>query len=336
MGLLRPPPRGDRARTPTRASSSRASGCSRRARCSTADFEVIVSGLRKGVGSSPRDGGRRPRSGRASASRSRRRSRRSTRATTSTTASLMGDHDVLRAPAAGRGGPARGVHEGLRRDHEADDREGGLFPFTKALARGARRACPPRDTARAADDDDREDPRRAPRRARARRYVKPGDAVRRARRRRLLARVHDRAGRLLPRAGVRARLHGREPDEVRGVRGPPDLRDRRRADGAVRRRRSRRCASCSASSRRRPACATTAPRRRLARHLPPGRARAVHRARRLRPGDRQPHVHGRRQRRARVGRRRDRVRGARALGAHLHGGARSRSASSSTGACARA
>ena len=50
-----------------------------------------------------------------------------------------------------------------------------------------------------------------------------------------------------------------EPVEVRGVRGPPDLRDRRRRRWRSSRRRSRSCASCSARSRRRPACATTAP-----------------------------------------------------------------------------
>ena len=56
--------------------------------------------------------------------------------------------------------------------------------------------------------------------------------------------------------------------------------------------------------------------RRLARHLPPGRARAVHRSGRLRAGDRHPHLHGRRVGRAGVGRRRDRVRGPRLLGLH--------------------
>ena len=71
------------------------------------------------------------------------------------------------------------------------------------------------------------------------------------------------------------------------------------------------------------ACATTRREgRRLARHLPPGRARAVHRPGRLHPGDRQPHVHGRRQQRARVGRRRDRVRGAHPRGLHVRRGAR--------------
>jgi 3-isopropylmalate/(R)-2-methylmalate dehydratase large subunit len=49
--------------------------------------------------------------------------------------------------------------------------------------------------------------------------------------------------------------------------------------------------------------------RRLARHLPPGRARAVPRPRRLRAGHRQPHLHGRRIQRADLRRRRHRVRG---------------------------
>ena len=59
--------------------------------------------------------------------------------------------------------------------------------------------------------------------------MKPGDAVLVQGRRRLLARVHDRAGRPVPRRRVRRDYKLAEPVEVRRVRGPPDLRDRRRA-----------------------------------------------------------------------------------------------------------
>ena len=68
-------------------------------------------------------------------------------------------------------------------------------------------------------------------------------------------------------------------------------------------------------------------------HLPPGRARAVHRARRLHPGHRQPHLHGRRQQRAGL-RRRAPPSTPRSIhcGLHVRARCRSRSASSSSGA----
>ena len=50
--------------------------------------------------------------------------------------------------------------------------------------------------------------------------------------------------------------------------------------------------------------------------------RAAHRARRLHPGHGQPHLHGRREQRARLRRGRDGVRGARALRLHVRRGAR--------------
>ena len=113
-----------------------------------------------------------------------------------------------------------------------------------------------------------------------------------------------------------------EPDEVRRVRGPPDLRDRRRVDGEVRAE-DREAARAAEGVRREDRRAQLQRRRRrLAGHLPPGRARAVHRSGRLRAGDRLAHVHGRRVGRARVGRRRDRVRGAALLGLHAARGAR--------------
>ncbi len=62
--------------------------------------------------------------------------------------------------------------------------------------------------------------------------------------------------------------------------------------------------------------------RRLARHLPRAGAHAHGRAGRLHPGDRQPHLHGRRQQRADLGSRRHRVRGAGSLRLHPGRGAR--------------
>ena len=120
-----------------------------------------------------------------------------------------------------------------------------------------------------------------------------------------------------------AGLRDQEPGEVRRLRGPPDLRRRRAEDARRSSTRSRRCATCSATFQQH----TGVPRllgrrRRLARHLPRGRARADHRSRRLHPGHRQPHLHGRRQQRARLGRRRHRVRRPRPLRLHAGGGAR--------------
>ena len=78
-----------------------------------------------------------------------------------------------------------------------------------------------------------------------------------------------------------------EPDEVRRVRGPPDLRDRRRrrwrsSPTKIEKLRELQQAFAAKTGVRN-YCAR---RRRVARHLPPGRARAVHRSGRLRAGDR--------------------------------------------------
>ena len=198
---------------------------------------------------------------------------------------------------------------------------GGLLPFCARLANAARSACPPTGTAAAADEPHREDPRRQA-------AARPGQ-LRRARRRRagqgrrrLLARVHHRTGRQVPGRRVRRRLRAQGPIEVRGVRGSPDLRHRRRLDGQVRRqdREAARAAARVRGGDRR--AQLLGDRRRVARHLPPGRPRAADRSGRLRPGHRLAHLHGRRVRRARVGRRRDRVRRADLLGVHADRGAR--------------
>ena len=148
----------------------------------------------------------------------------------------MGDHAMLAPPRGRRGDPARRVHARPRPDHRADHR--ARRPV--AVRQGSRAA---RCTRRAATTGPRPmnmaekilAAKLYGRAAGAPAYVKPGDAVMRARRRRLLARVHHRAGPLLPREGVRRRLQAGGPGEVRGLRGPPHLRRRRAGDGAVRR-----------------------------------------------------------------------------------------------------
>ena len=154
----------------------------------------------------------------------------------------MGDHAMLRRLEARRGDPARGVHARPRRDHRADHRERRPAAVLRAARQGRDRG--PADRHRpAADEPDREDPRgeaRCPARATLREARRCGAGPGR---RRLLARVHDRAGRLLPRRRVRRRLQAPEPGEVRRVRGPPDLRDRRARRWRSSPTRSRRCAT---------------------------------------------------------------------------------------------
>ena len=83
---------------------------------------------------------------------------------------LMGDHAMLARLQTGEADPARGVHaRSWDPITQLVIEHGGLFPFYEALARGEVK-LPARDAGAAADDDGREDPRRAPRgRARARR-----------------------------------------------------------------------------------------------------------------------------------------------------------------------
>ena len=200
---------------------------------------------------------RRPRSGRASASRSPPRSRRSTPATTSTRACYGRPRDA-RAAAGGRGASrSREFTQGYDPITQLIIEHGGLFPFTKAFARGEvalpAPATPPRPMTMA------EKILAAPpgRRATGAVFVKPGDAVVRARRRRLLPRVHHRAGAPLPRAGVRRRTTAWPNPRKFAVFEDHLI----YADGVPRwrrsRRRSRPCATCSASSSGTPACATT-------------------------------------------------------------------------------
>ena len=96
--------------------------------------------------------------------------------------------------------------------------------------------------------------------------------------------------------------------------------------------RSRCCATAARVPAAHRACATTPRQDGVSPgHLPPGRARAVHRAGRLHPGDRRHTCMGGGEQRARLGRRRDRVRGAGRTRASPPSRCPSRSASSSTG-----
>ena len=197
---------------------------------------------------------------------------------------LMGDHDdaargCRRARASRSTSSPRGYDPITRADH----RVRRPVPVLEGARRAARSTLPALATPAAADDHGREDPRapRRRRRGRGERFVKPGDAVVVARRRRLLPRVHHRAGARLPRRGVRRGLHAPEPRALRGLRGPPDL--RRRGARGWRRScpRSRSCATCSASSSATPACATSRP----TDGVSPGICHEVAREQMIEPGD---------------------------------------------------
>ena len=232
---------------------------------------------------------------------------------------LMGDHAILARLAAGRGHPARRVHAGPRPDQPADDREGGLFPFC-GPARGQGRRSRARDTPRGPMNITEKILARATSRARAR-YVKPGDAV--------LVSVdagysHEFTTAQVDyflAAGVRRGLQLANPakfavfeDHLIYATGVPRWRSSPT--------RSRRCAGCSARSSRRPACATTA-RWTASRPASATRSRASSSSSRA-TSSRRPTAtpawaaH----QRARLGRRRDRVRRAPPLGLHVHRGAR--------------
>ena len=88
----------------------------------------------------------------------------------------MGDHAMLRAPAGGRDDRARRVHARLGPLTAQIIEHGGLFAVHQG-ARARRGQAAAAGTGAAADDHGREDPRRATSStAQRRRYVKPGDA----------------------------------------------------------------------------------------------------------------------------------------------------------------
>ena len=205
------------------------------------NFEVIVSGYRKGVGSSRETAVQAEKwSGiriAVAASFAPIHARNNI-----SQGVLMGDHEHAPAAAGGRGDPARRVLRGVGPDHPARHPPRRPVPVLEGARRRRGGAAAPGHRP-AADDHGREDPRPAsPRDERGPRYVKPGDAVVVARRRRLHPRVHHRPGPLLPGAGVRGGLPGQEPGQVRRLRGPPDLRRRGAQDARLRATRSRPCA----------------------------------------------------------------------------------------------
>jgi 3-isopropylmalate/(R)-2-methylmalate dehydratase large subunit len=144
---------------------------------------------------------------------------------------LMGDHALLARLEAGEAVRSTSSPR-PRRDHRAIIEAGGLLPFSAKLAKKGAitvpRPAPPR-------------PMNLTEKILAAKLVNgPAGRVREARRRgagqgrrRLLARVHHRAGPRLPRPASTAPTTGSRPVEVRGVRGPPDLRRRRAAHGQV-------------------------------------------------------------------------------------------------------
>ena len=160
VGVLRPPARGHRARTRTPASIvDGAARCSATRALMDGNFEVIVSGQRKGVGSLARDRGAGEKwSGirlAIAASFAPIHERNNINL-----GQLMGDHAHARAPPARRGDPARGVHaRATTRSRALDPRERRALPVLRGARARARSRVPPPATRAAADDDGREDPR---------------------------------------------------------------------------------------------------------------------------------------------------------------------------------
>jgi hypothetical protein len=243
----------------------------------------------------------------------------------------MGDHDDAAPPAGRRGRAARRAHPRPRPDHPLIIRRAGCSR-SRGAGRGRDRAAERRGPA-AADDDGREDPRRHL-------VGAAGGALRAAGRRRWSS-VDGGYSHEFTTAQVHYFLEqeygpttaSRTPS-VRRLRGSPDLRRRGRrcAPSSTR---SRPCASCSASSRPHRRARLLGRGRRLARHLPRGGARADDRARGLRPGHRQPHLHGGRQQRPHLGRGRRPSTPPRLQRASRSSRCRSRSASSWSASCGR-
>ena len=196
------------------------------------NFDVIVAGLRKGVGSS-----------RETAAQAEKWAgiRLSVAASFAPIHArnlinqgvLMGTYDMVRRLQQGEPHPARGVPRGARPDHARDHPGRRPLRLRQGRPRG-RGAGAAAGHDRAPHDDGREDHRLAPRGGRL--------ALRQARRRgrrprgrRLQPRVHDGAGPRLPAGGVRRGLRDPGPEQVRGLRRPPDLRGRCGADAALRR-----------------------------------------------------------------------------------------------------
>ena len=233
---------------------------------------------------------------------------------------------VLARLQAGEARPARRVHAGLRPGHAADDRARAASSRSrKALRRGRGRSCR-RPTRR------RGPMTMAEKILRARTSSGDGPALRASRATRSSCavdggyspRVHDRAGRTTSSSRSTApATASRTRASSRSSRTTCIYADGRAAHGALRRPRSRRCATCSASSSARPACATT-PRED---GVSPGICHQVAREQFIEPGDfiQATDSHtcmGGGDNALAYGVGRDRVRGARPLGLHVRRGAR--------------
>ncbi len=195
------------------------------------NFEVIVSGYRKGVGLIARDG----RAGRevvGDPDRHRRLLRAHPRPQQHQPGRADGGSRDPEAPPGRRERPPLRVREGLGPDHAHGDRARGALPVHEGLRGGQGDPAGTRHP-EAAHEHRGEDPGRARGRGEGPRVREAGRRGVRARGRRVLARVHHRPGPLLPRAGARSRLHGGQPGEVRRLRRPPHLCGRRGEDGAL-------------------------------------------------------------------------------------------------------
>ncbi len=244
------------------------------------NFEVIVSGYRKGVGSSRETAVQAEKwSGiriAVAASFAPIHARNNINQGV-----LMGDHDdAARACRRARASRWRSSATATTRSPRLVIRQGGLFPFSKALAAGEVELPQPDTGPR---------PMTMAEKILARHMLGDGPHYVEARRRgggdgrrRLHPRVHHRPGPLLPGAGVRRRTtRSRTPSKLRGLRGPPHLRRRGAARCGPSSTRSRPCASCSASSSATPACATSRPRTGIS----PGICHEVAREQIIDPGD---------------------------------------------------
>ena len=168
----------------------------------------------------------RRRSGRASGSRSPRRSRRSTRATTSTRACSWATTRMLARLQARRGDPARRVHARLRPDHAARSSSTAACSRSPRRSRAARSSCPRRHTA-ARPMTMAEKILAAPRGRAPRAPCSSSPATRSACASTAATRTSSP-----PRRSTTSSSRSTapttalaEPGEVRGLRGPPDLRD---------------------------------------------------------------------------------------------------------------
>ena len=301
------------------------------------NFEVIVSGYRKGVGSS-----------RETAVQAEKWSGIRIAIAASfapihaannvNQGVLMGDHALLRRLQDGEGVDLREFYRDYDPITQLIVQEGGLFPFSKAVARGEIELPTPSTGPRPMTMAEKilaSRVLRAEDRAGEPVYVEPGDSA--------VVTVDGGYSHDFTSAQVHyflEREYGEgyqvpHPDRFAVFRGPPHLR-RRGAEDAAPRRQDRDPAGVAEGVRwPRRRAGLLGPRRGLARHLPRGGAREADLAGGADPGDRQPHVHGRLQQRPRLGGRRDRVRQPRLL--RLHDGPRcpSRSVSSWWASCPR-